>query len=205
MGNLTVSPFEAYEMLTEVDNAQKKGRLGIRICATGEKESYSTLNVMSRAIERILGKMANDQAFHAMRNNEERGEIVHNLTYGYLMGSPLEHDKVDDSLRNELVGRDLGRLVYVGSVGGNNCAVEFMCEVKGCTCRYRARYTSGYERGGADRAPLSDFWLGGVEIRRDILDNQLEEDDLSEGERGDPNRVEHHQQAMGESERRKHR
>ena len=60
-----------------VDGSQqstKTGRLGIRIGTSGEKEDYSTLNVMTGAIERIAGKMNNAQAFYAMGGNEEKGD-----------------------------------------------------------------------------------------------------------------------------------
>ena len=37
-----------------------------------------------------------------------RKEIIPDPTYGYLVGSLLEHEKTDESLRNYLIARDLG-------------------------------------------------------------------------------------------------
>ena len=72
MRHVLVSPYEVYEMLTEVNKEQQQGRWMIKIGTSGKKETYSTMNVLTRAIESIAGKMRKDQAFQAMRSNEER-------------------------------------------------------------------------------------------------------------------------------------
>ena len=118
-----------------------------------------------------------------MRKIEERVEIIPNPTYGYARGRLLEHNKIDDSLRAELIERDLDRLVYVGRLGRANCAVSFMCEVNGCTCRYRTRYTRWYKVRGEDCDPLAELRVGRVAIQKDILDKHLEEEEASEGEK----------------------
>ena len=58
--HVLVSPFEPYEMLTEVNNEKEKGRMKSTIGAAGMKESYATLNIMAKTTERIVGKMAKD-------------------------------------------------------------------------------------------------------------------------------------------------
>ena len=60
-----------------------------------------------------------------------------------------------------------------------------MCEMGDCTCRYHMRYTRWFEVGGEYRDLLSALWVGRVALQKDILDNQLEEEELSEGERSD--------------------
>ena len=102
----------------------------IRIGAAGAKE------ITTSAIDNIAGEMSKDQAFEAMRKIEERVEIVPNPTYGYLMGSLLGENKIDNIQRYGSIDRDLRRLVYVGRLGRNNCAVAFMREANDCTCRY---------------------------------------------------------------------
>ena len=101
---------------------------------------------------------ADDQA--AGLSRDEKGERRRAIsppdpTYGFMMGSLIEHGNTVGSIRND-------------------CAMSFMFEVKGCTCRYRMSYT--------DWAPLAVLYVGTLAVRKDMLVNQLGEGDLSEGE-----------------------
>ena len=99
------------------------------------------------------------------------------------MRGTLEHEKTDEIMRNDLIERDLNRLVYVGSIGSSDCPMGIMCGEMDCACRYHMRYTRGYGRGGGDWAPLEALFADKVEIQRDILDKQLVEENVSEGEK----------------------
>ena len=58
-----------------------------------------------------MGQLSMSQALQA--TIQEKGEIP-NPTYGYLRGSLTEHRKIDESMANALIGRDLYKMIYVG-------------------------------------------------------------------------------------------
>ena len=90
----------------------------LRIGPAGKTGSYATLIIMTQMIGGIVGKRSMEEAAHAVRNN---GEIdIQNTTYGYLGGGGgcmLAHDKIDQSLYNEWVKRDLDEVIYVERLG----------------------------------------------------------------------------------------
>ena len=159
--------------------------MGIRIGAAGKKESYATLNTIAKTTERIVGKMAKDQVSQSMGGNVESAELIPNPTYGYMMGGLLGHEKMDDGLYNELIERGFARLAYVGRLGRNSSAEAFMCDLKDCDCMYHMEYTRGYGKRCGDCAPLAALYVGKVSTQKDILDKQLEEGDMSAGERAE--------------------
>ena len=88
--------------------------MNIRVGASGKREPYSTLNVTTRTAERIVRELGKNQALQEMVRI--RGEMP-DPTFGYLR-SLIEQRNVDYVLTNDLVGRDLGNLVYLGELGG---------------------------------------------------------------------------------------
>ena len=72
------------------------------------------------------------------------GEIPDPI-FGYLRGSWMDYRKRGDALRGNLIGEDLGHLVYVDHFGQNDSEETSMCQKVGCMCRYHMRYARGRE------------------------------------------------------------
>ena len=125
--------------------------------------------------------MSKRHSLHTIKN--EREEIIPDPTDGYLSGSTLEHQKIAERMRNDLIERDLDKLVYVGKLGRGDCAVSFMCAKRGYDRRYHMRYAIGYGRRGGDWEPLAALFVDKVAIRKDTLEKQLGEENLPEEEK----------------------
>ena len=69
-------------------------------------------------------------------------------------------------------------LIYVDRLGGNRRKRAFICAVRDCACRYRAKYAIGFEARGGDFGPLSALQEGKVAAQKDILEKKLEKDGL---------------------------
>ena len=76
----------------------------------------------------------------------------------------------------------MNKLAYVRGTR-KDCSVSAMCGERGCDCRYRMRYTRGYERRFGDWEPLEALFVDKVAIRKHILEEQLGEGNLPEKEK----------------------
>ena len=70
--HVRISPFEFYEISTEVNRQKKQGEVGNQDRGAGETESYSALNIAAKAIGGIDGEMAKDRVSQSMQIDEER-------------------------------------------------------------------------------------------------------------------------------------
>ena len=137
--HVLLSPYGICEILMEVNRAQRRPRMVLRIGSTWETGPYATLNIATQAIVGVVGKKFREEVAHAMKNN---GEIETTCsTYGYLRGSQITHERMDLNLRNGWIQPDLDELIYVGSLGRNSSRRACMCQVGGLDCRYSMKYT----------------------------------------------------------------
>ena len=89
MKHVLPSPYEIFEILMDVSHEQRTPMLKLRIGAARNTWSYATLNIMTHAIEGILGKGYVEDATISMKKN---GAIANPIPkYGYLGGSRLTH------------------------------------------------------------------------------------------------------------------
>ena len=122
---MLVSPFEAYEISMGINRDRTQGRMHIRVGTSGKREPYAKLSVMASNAERIVGELGKNQSVDAMVRIQ--GEIPE-PSFGYLIGSLLEHRKIDYALANDLVARDSDHLVYVGELGRHESEMSFRRE-----------------------------------------------------------------------------
>ena len=83
--------------------------------------------------------------------------------------------------------RDLANLAYVGELGGGS-EIPFLREKAGCAFRHHVGYARGYEKRWYYRRPLAALFADSLEIRKDIQEEQLEEDNPPNEERQGFNR-----------------
>ena len=142
--------------------------------------SYATLNIMTQAIDGIVGKISAELAALAMRSNEAIDSP--DPTYGYLRGSQFIHEKIDYDLDNDWVQNDLDEMIYVDRLRGDTeetCI--FMCQVGGWACRYRMKYTRGVGEDGEIWGRLAELRIDKVAVRKEILQRQSGEGDIPDG------------------------
>lgn len=102
-------------------------------------------------------------------------------TYGYPGASQLSHEWVDIWLYNDWAHQDLDGLIYVGRLGGNMSDKESICQVWGCACHYRMKYTRGVIATGEEWAKLAEWQIDKLSVRKEVLGKQLEEADIPDG------------------------
>ena len=78
---------------------------------------------MVRTVGRIVVNLGEKQALLEMARFQ--GEIP-DPTFGYLRGSSVDYRRMGNALRNGLIGRNLGNLVYLDKSGRSESEIPFM-------------------------------------------------------------------------------
>ena len=177
--HVLVDPYGIFKILMEANHAQKQPRLKLRIGPAGKTGPYATLGVAKKTIGVIVGKISTEEATREMKNN---GAIdISNRTYGYLRGSQLIHEGMDQCLYNDWAQLDLDEMIHVDRLGINVSEKAFIGQVGGCARRYHIQYTRGVIEKGEVWGKLAELQIDKVEVRMEISKKQLWAGDIPDG------------------------